>query len=256
MKRAPQPACPSGYTYYDTTCDYSGYFEGCFNEEPCEHLDNDDTLSGVPALGVSELTTNTFPAAVSSTLTTTTTNSAHTRTATTTIPTSSISSRSASNAPPLSTSSILAQPATFVAAVPSTPAITSSVLAQTTALGGAVASSLAKPSLSPSSSHIDTAAVAAGTVGAVTGAIIALTLMLLVIRWRKRRTEKDLRAYKQDNDERVQDVGVNGVGGPFHCEDDNGKSRDLAHVTAFTTKLSQQGTSKRYFSSHVTFSFL
>ena len=49
----------------------------------------------------------------------------------------------------------------------------------------------------------------------------------------------------------MQDAGANGAGRPFHGNENGGKSRDLAHDTPFTIKLSQQGTSKRYFSSYI-----
>ena len=55
-KRGPLPACPSGYTYYDTTCDDGGYVKGCLSEEPCGQLDNNDPLSVVPTIGAPQLT--------------------------------------------------------------------------------------------------------------------------------------------------------------------------------------------------------
>ena len=55
-KRAPLPACPSGYTYYDTTCDDGGYVKGCLSEEPCGQLDNNDPLSVVPTIRAPQLT--------------------------------------------------------------------------------------------------------------------------------------------------------------------------------------------------------
>ena len=78
--------------------------------------------------------------------------------------------------------------------------------------------------------------------------------MLRVLKWRKRRTEKDIRTTKQDTEGQIQDAGANGEGRHLHSDENGGKSRGLAHVTPFTTKLSQQGTSKRYFSNYVTIS--
>ena len=78
--------------------------------------------------------------------------------------------------------------------------------------------------------------------------------MLRLLKWRKRHTKKDVRTTKQDTEEQMQDAGANRAGGSFHGEENGGKSRDLAHVTPFTTKLSQQGTSKRYFIYYVTIS--
>ena len=262
VKRAPLPACPSGYTYYDTTCGDSGYVKGCLNEEPCEQLDNNDALSVVPTIGAPQLTTISLPATTTSTLTIILTNSARTRTAILTISTSSSNSRSNSNTPlsgsqtaaTTSTSSTLAQAATSVAAIASAPVTLSSTLAQSTNPVAAVSSSSAESSPSPSPSHGDTTAVAAGTAGAVVGAMIALILMLRVLKWRKRRTEKDIRTTEQDTEEQMQDASANRAEEPFHSEENGGKSRDLAHVTPFTTKLSQQGTSKRYFRNYVTIS--
>ena len=252
-ERTPLPACPSGYTYYDTTCGDNGYVKGCLNEEPCQRLDNNEPLSVVPTIGVPQLTITSFPGAATSTLTVILTNSAQTRTATLTISTSSSNSRSNPNTPlPGSqtaaitgASSTLAQGAISVAAVSSTPVTSPSTLPQSTNPVAAVASSSAKPSPSPSPSHGDTTAVAAGTAGAVVGAFIALILMLRVFKWRKRRTEKDPRTTKRDTEEQMQDAGANRAGEPFHGEENGGQSRDLVHVTPFTTKLSQQGTSTR-----------
>ena len=261
-KRAPLPACPSGYTYYDTTCGDSGYVKGCLNEEPCEQLDNNDPLSVVPTIGAPQLTTISFSAAATSTLTIILNNPARTSTATLIISTSSSDSRSNSithlsgsqTAATTSTSSTLTQAATSVAAISSAPVTIPSTLAQSTNPVAAVSSSSAKPSPSPSPSHGDTTAVAAGTSGAVLGAIIALILMLRLLKWRKRRTKKDVRTTKQDTEEQMQDAGTNRARGSFHGEENGGKSRDLAHVTPFTIKLSQQGTSKRYFGYYVTIS--
>ena len=245
-KRAPLPVCPSGYTYYDTTCGDGGYVKGCLNEEPCEQLDNNDPLSVVPTIGAPQLTTNSFPATATSTLTIILNTSARTTTAIITVSTSSSDSRSNSMIPPsnsqaaatTSTSSTLAQAATSVAAVASASVPISSTLAQSTNPVAAVSSSLANPSPSPSHSRGDTTAVAAGTAGAVAGALIALILILRVLKWRKRRAEKDLRTTKQDTEEQMQDAGANRAGEPSRSEENGGKSRDLAHVTPFTTKLS------------------
>ena len=245
-KRAPLPACPSGYTYYDTTCDDGGYVKGCLNEEPCEQLDNNDPLSVVPTIGAPQLTINSFPAAATSTLTIILTNSARTRTAFLTIATSSSDSHSNSIIPPSNsqtavitgTSSTLAQARTSVAAVSSAPVTIPSTSAQSTNPVAAVSSSSAEPSPSSLPSHGDTTAVAAGTAGAVAGAMIALILMLQLLKWRKRRTEKDLRTTQQDTEEQMQDAGANRAGEPFHSAENGGKSRDLAHVTPFTDKLS------------------
>ena len=244
-KRAPLPACPSGYTYYDTTCDDGGYVKGCLNEEPCEQLDNNDPLSVVPTIGAPQLTIISFPAAATSTLTVILTNSARTRTAILTIPTSS--SDSSNSITPSSnsqtaaitgTSSTLAQAGSSVAAVSSAPVTIPSTLAQSTNPVAAVSTSSANPSPSSLPSHDDTTAVAAGTVGAVAGVFIAIILMLQVLKWRKRRTEKALRTNKQDTEGRLQGAGANRAGEPFHSAENGGKSRDLAHVTPFTTKLS------------------
>ena len=245
-KRAPLPVCPSGYTYYDTTCGDGGYVKGCLNEEPCEQLDNNDPLSVVPTIGAPQLTTNSFPATATSTLTIILTTSARTTTAIITIPSSSSDSRSNSIIPTsnsqaaatTSTSSTLAQAATSVAAVSSASVPISSTSAQSTNPVAAVSSPSAKPSPSPLPSHGDTTAVAAGTAGAVFGALIALILILRVFKCWKRRAEKDLRTTRQDNEEQMQDAGANRAGELSHGEENGGKSRDLAHVTPFTTELS------------------
>ena len=41
-KRASSPTCSSGYFFYGISCGDTGYFEGCFNEEPCDHLGSGD----------------------------------------------------------------------------------------------------------------------------------------------------------------------------------------------------------------------
>lgn len=201
-----------------------------------------------------------FPAAATSTLTIILTNSARTRTAIFTLSTSSSNSRlnpstslpGSQTAAVTSASSTLAQAATPVAAVSSASLTSPSTLPHSTNPVAAVASSSAKSSSSPSPSHGDTTAVAAGTAGAVVGAFIALIIMLRVLKWRKRRTEKDPRTSKQDTEEQMQDAGANRAGEPFHGEENGGKSRDLVHVTLFTNKLSQEGTSKRYVNYYVT----
>lgn len=63
--------------------------------------------------------------------------------------------------------------------------------------------------------------------------------MLLVLRWRKRRTRDKVRATQHDNDVRLQKSGPDGVGTAFQDKNGSGKSRE-------SSRLSQEGASKRY----------
>ncbi len=73
------------------------------------------------------------------------------------------------------------------------------------------------------SPHSRTAAVAAGTVGAIVGVIAALILALLVLRWRKRRTEDELKATQHDNDLQSQKLDGNGAGSVSQDKHASGK---------------------------------
>lgn len=75
----------------------------------------------------------------------------------------------------------------------------------------------------PPSPHTRTAAVAAGTVGAIVGVIVAFILTLLVLRWRKRRTEDEFKATQHDNDLRSQKFDGNGASSVFQDKHANGK---------------------------------
>lgn len=85
-------------------------------------------------------------------------------------------------------------------------------------------------------SHSKTAAVAAGTVGAIVGAIIALIVMLLLLRWRKRRTGDAVRATQHDDD--VKNPGADGVGNAFQDTNGSGKSRESAKAIPNKVPLS------------------
>lgn len=71
-------------------------------------------------------------------------------------------------------------------------------------------------------------------------------MILLVLRWSKRRTKSKVRATQHDNDLPLQKEGANGVVNGIQDLYGRGKSRDFAQFTPITTKLSQQGALKRY----------
>ena len=72
--------------------------------------------------------------------------------------------------------------------------------------------------------------------------------MLLVLRWRKRRREEKARTSKQENGLRVQGIDANGTGSSLQDKSGSGKRRNFSLCRPpIPTKLSQDGTSKRYF---------
>ena len=223
--------------------------------DPCEASEHNEIIIPVFPLSEQEPTTSLSPAATT-TQTTTMTSLAQTKTLALTTSTSSNVPRSSSSLPtsfsPIiaTTLSVLAQTMTPVATIPSPPATMFHIAAQTANPVAAVSSALAKTPLPPPPSHVDTAVIAAGTVGAVIGAIIALIPLMLVLKWRKRRAKEDSRVTKHGNEERMLVTDANGAGSHYG----SGRSRDPFHVMLISIKLSQQGTSKRYLGDYVTLS--
>lgn len=223
-KRAPQPACPSEYSYYNTPCNNTGYFEGCFNEEPCDHRLNDDNLSNVQTLGAPGLTTSLFQAAAASSSSSVTATSAQTSTKTSSAHTKTTSSSHRPAAPSQTITVISSSQTSLTTSISQASSTTSSTSSQTATPFAATSPATALNAHPLPSPHPNTAAVAAGTVGAIVGAIIALILMLLVLRWRKRRTEDRLQATQHENDLQSQKFDANEAGSAFQVLHVSGKS--------------------------------
>ena len=229
-KRAPHPACPSGYSYYKTSCSNDiGYIQGCY---PCGHHD-DRNLSFIQKLGARELTINIIPAAASSSAAATSTqatertSSALIKTPTAPssnnlLPSSSITTSSGHISS--TTSTTVTQAASPVVAAVSSPVP-------------------ASPSHSSQSSHSKSVAAAAGAVGAIFGVIIALISIVLVLRWVKRRKEERAPANGPGND--LQSSKGNKAG-PGYTQDGSGKSRDFDQIAPLPSNLSQRGASTLY----------
>ena len=231
---------------HSSTRSGSGYFESCFNGERCDHRPNNDGLSNVQTLGAPGLTRTLFQAAASSSSSSVTATSTQTITKTSLAYTKTTSSLHLPAAPsqtvPMISSSQTSSTTSSIQA-----SFTTSATSSQTATRFAATSPVTALTVHPSpSSHSDTAAVAAGTVGAIVGAIIVLILMLLILRWRKRRAEDKLQATQHDNDLQSQNFDANGAGSAFQISHVSGKSWNCTRVTPFPTKLSQHGASKRY----------
>lgn len=195
--------------------------QGLHNEEPCDHRVRHNISSIVQNLGAPELTRDIFPAAAtssaaaaSSSQTSTKTSSAQSKTTTST---SSDHIGSSSNLPAASSQT---SPTTSSGLASSTTSSTSAQTPTPVAVISSAPVGTARPSLP---SHSNTAAIAAGTVGAIIGAIIALIVTLLVLRWHKRRAEDNSQATQRNNGLRLQGSDVNGAGSAFQDKDGSGK---------------------------------
>ena len=258
-KRAPQPACPAGYSYYNTTCNDTGYFDGCFNEAPCDDHVDDDSLTVVQTLGARGLTFSLFPvAAASSSSVAASSSSSAAASSSSAATTSTHTSAKSSSARPKTTSSSHLPPApsqitSVISSSQTTSTTFSSQASSTTSTFPQTATPFAAISPAPTANvhssqphHSNTAAVAAGTVGAIVGAIIALMLILLALKRRKRRRKEKLQATEHSNYLQSQKFDKNGAGSASQDENAHGKSWGCTHFTPFPSKVSQQGASNRY----------
>lgn len=229
----PPTGCPSGYLFYDTICQNGLSFSGCSQIDPCD----EPNLGSAATQTVYYLTAApTSSAATPSTQTTRKTSSAQTKEP------ASISANNLRSSSNLSLSSSQTSPRAFlISAQTTTPSIPGQIETPTTA----ISSGSVGTSRSSSPSHPNTAAVAAGTVGAIAGAILALILIMLLLRRRKRRTEDNVQATQHEKDMPLRESDANGAGSSGQDTNSSGMS------PSFPTKLFQQRGCKRDLSNRI-----
>ena len=194
--------CSGNDTYYSTACQQNDLYLGCFSENPCqdEALQPANLFAGGAATSSTAATSSAAASspAATSTLDTATSTQGTLRTSSAQI---KITTSSSSNHLILSSN----LPATSSQTASATPSA-SAQAATPVAISSSAPTGTQGPSLP---AHSKKAAVAAGTVGAIVGAIFALILIFLVLRWRKRRTS--------------QHWGANGAGSALQDKDGFGK---------------------------------
>ncbi|KAM0802396.1 hypothetical protein BDR22DRAFT_125611 [Usnea florida] len=221
------PPCTGEYSYYHKTCSDGQLWTGCLNFDPC----------------LAEY----FPSAAATTTSTEITSSSLTKTAFSASATPSTQSASLASSKPSVASNTLLSSLTLSATSSQLSSGTSFSPISSTHFFASNASDELTSSLaatspvstgiprSSASSRSKTVAVVAGTIGALVGAMISLSLILLLLKWRKGRTESS-RTRQNNSDSRLQGTEVDGPRTAFQDKQDS-KSWDLAR------KVSACGTS-------------
>ena len=86
-------------------------------------------------------------------------------------------------------------------------------------------STITKPPPAPSHDRVDHTAAIAGSIGSVGGLVFAALLIWLLLRWQRRRQEKENRNFQLDDDPRLQGIDANRAGSAF--KESDGKPRIL-----------------------------